>query len=84
MLAAQRSQLGQFPPLHRGLDAPQKIAAHGNLVPGDQCRDLSRKGPRHRVTVQSWTIISAEPDQSRSGSYLFDVVHLHFAEEKTS
>jgi hypothetical protein len=35
LIAGQRSEQGQFHPLHRGLDAPQGIAAHGNLVRGE-------------------------------------------------
>ena len=32
MIAGQRSEQGQFLSLHRGLDAPQGIAPHGNLM----------------------------------------------------
>ena len=35
MIAGQRSEQGQFHSLHRGLDAPQGIAPHGNLVRGE-------------------------------------------------
>jgi hypothetical protein len=40
LLAGQRREERQLHSLHRGLDAPQGIAAHGNLVCGEDQSEM--------------------------------------------